>query len=185
VHLLVRVHAIRMSRKRSPNFIETELQTLLDEVEKRKNVLFSKLSNVTTNSAKKKAWDVICCRINAINPSDHRRTVEEIRKKWTSYMSLTKKKASLNRREARKTGGGPPPEDLSPLQDKVIGIIGETPIEGIDGGTDTCSVAEGSDTLTEYSASIETNEYGKSLFQVFAAIEKFRNNFHSALRHFK
>ena len=74
-------------------------------------------------------------------------------------MSLTKKKASLNRREARKTGGGPPPEDVSPLQ--------------------------GSDTLTEYSASIETNEYGKSLFQVFAAIEKYRNNFHSALRHFK
>lgn len=170
-----------MSRKRSPNCIETELQTLLDEVEKRKNVLFSKLSNVTTNSAKKKVWDVIYCRINAINPSDHRRSVEEIR---TSYMSLTNKKASLNRREARKTGRGPSPEDLSPLQDKVIGIIGEIPIEGIDRGTDTCSVAEGSDTRTEYSASVETNEYGKSSFQVFAAIEKFRNNFHSALRPF-
>lgn len=45
------------------------------------------------------------------------------------------------RREARRTGGGPPLDGLSSLQDKVVEIIGETPIEGIAGGTDTCSAA--------------------------------------------
>ena len=48
-----------------------------------------------------------------------------------------KKTASLNRRGARKTGGRSPPEQLTALQDKVVGILGNTPIEGIGGGTDT------------------------------------------------
>ncbi|CAC5422327.1 unnamed protein product [Mytilus coruscus] len=136
-----------MSRKRSPNFTESELQILLDAVEKNKSVLFSKLSNVITNSDKKKIWEKICSTINTTNHTDHTRTVEEIRKKWTTYMSSVMKAASNNRREARKTGGGPPPEELTPLQDKVVGIIGETPIEGIEGGTDTGSVpsADGSE----------------------------------------
>jgi hypothetical protein len=50
---------------------------------------------------------------------------------------LSKKTASLNRREARKTGGGGPPEQLTAPQDKVVGILGNTPIEEIGGGTDT------------------------------------------------
>jgi predicted metalloenzyme YecM len=66
-----------MSRKRSPNFTESELQTLLNEVERHKSISFSKLSNVITNSAKKKVWDTICSKINAANQTDHRRTVEE------------------------------------------------------------------------------------------------------------
>ena len=35
-----------MSRKRNPNFTDAELQILLDEVERNKSILFSKLSNV-------------------------------------------------------------------------------------------------------------------------------------------
>ncbi|XP_071139718.1 myb/SANT-like DNA-binding domain-containing protein 4 [Mytilus edulis] len=86
-----------MSKRRNSNFTDAELQTLLDEIEKDKTLLFSKRSNVATNSA-----------------------------------------ASRIRRESRKTGGGPPPEELTPLQDKVVAIIGNTPIDGIDGGIDTC-----------------------------------------------
>jgi hypothetical protein len=59
-----------MSGKRNPNFSESELQTLLTEVEKHKALLFSKLSSVVTNSAKKRAWDTICSRINAVNTND-------------------------------------------------------------------------------------------------------------------
>jgi hypothetical protein len=32
-----------------------------------------------------------------------------------------------------KTGGGPPPGDLTHLEEAVIGIIGDTPIDGIPG----------------------------------------------------
>ncbi|CAG2192568.1 unnamed protein product [Mytilus edulis] len=126
-----------MSKRRNPNFTDAELQTLLDEIEKDKTLLFSKLSNVATNGAKKRAWESVCSKVNATN-TDHKRTVDEIRKKWSTYTSIAKKQASRIRRESRKTGGGPPPEQLTPLQDKVVAIIGNTPIDGIDGGIDTC-----------------------------------------------
>ncbi|XP_078317066.1 uncharacterized protein LOC111129638 [Crassostrea virginica] len=113
-----------MSRKRNPNFSENELQVLLDEVEK--------------NKSQKRVWDVICEKINACNASGHIRTVEEIRKKFSSYTSETKKKIAQNRKESARTGGGrAPATDLTPLQEKVSEILGDTPIDGIEGGVDT------------------------------------------------
>ncbi|XP_071160778.1 myb/SANT-like DNA-binding domain-containing protein 4 [Mytilus edulis] len=141
-----------MSKKRSPNFSEIEIQIMLAEVEKNKGILFSKLSNVATNNIKKKTWDGICTKMNSSN-THHQRTVEEIRKKWTTYMSNTKKKVSHNRREARKTGGGPPPEEISSMEDQVVGLIGDTPIDGIDGGIDTASFTETSMDLSMPSCS--------------------------------
>eukprot|EP00105_Crassostrea_gigas_P004176 XP_011417310.1 PREDICTED: myb-related transcription factor, partner of profilin-like [Crassostrea gigas] len=124
------------SRKRNPNFSEAEIQILLKEVEKCKGVLFSKLSTVTTNNTKKRVWEAICEKVNSCNSSGHARNVDDIRKKWTTYMSETKKKVAKQRRELKKTGGGPPPADLTPLEESVIGIIGDTPIDGIPGGID-------------------------------------------------
>jgi hypothetical protein len=51
------------TRKRSPNFSENALQTLLKEVEKNRSILFSKLSSVTTNSSKKCVWESICATL--------------------------------------------------------------------------------------------------------------------------
>ena len=130
------------TRKRSPNFSEIEIQTLLKEVEKNKSVLFSKLSSTTTNSAKKRVWESICAKVNSCNSTGHVRGVEEIRKKWTTYMSETKKKAAKQRKESKRTGGGPPPRDLTPCEETVIGIIGETPIDGIPGGLDLAEEPE-------------------------------------------
>lgn len=49
-------------------------------------------------------------------------------------MSETIKKAAKQRREMRKTGGGPPPGDLTALEKTVNRIIGNTPIDEIPGG---------------------------------------------------
>lgn len=38
----------------------------------------------------------------------------------------------------RKPGGGPPHGDLTALEETVIGIIGNKPIDGIPRGTDIC-----------------------------------------------
>jgi hypothetical protein len=99
---------LEMNRRRNPNFTDMELQTLMKEVEKNKNVLFSKSSNVTTNNSKKRVWDSICEKVNACSSSGHKRTVDELRKKWTTYMSETKKKVARQRKDMRQTGGGPP-----------------------------------------------------------------------------
>ena len=121
-----------MSKKRNPN---------LTKWKKNRDLLFNKLSNVVTNAAKKRAWESICEKINACNSSMHSRTVDEIRKKWSSYSSDTKKKASRQRRESMKTGGGSPSPELDAMQDRVVGIIGNLPIDGLPGGHDTAERA--------------------------------------------
>lgn len=40
------------------------------------------------------------------------------------------------KQRAKKTGVGPPPADLTPLEESVIGLIGDTTIDGIPGGID-------------------------------------------------
>ncbi|XP_062572633.1 myb/SANT-like DNA-binding domain-containing protein 4 [Saccostrea cucullata] len=130
-----------MSRKRNPNFSEMELQILLDNVEKNKDIIFSKHSNVVTNISKKRVWEGICEKVNAVS-SGHTRTVDELRKKWSTYASDTKNRISSNRKESVKTGGGMAPPELTPLQDKIVGIMGPTAIEGISGGLDTCGEFE-------------------------------------------
>ncbi|XP_071161097.1 nuclear apoptosis-inducing factor 1-like [Mytilus edulis] len=97
------------------------MTTLL--IESQKGILFSKHSTVATNAAKKRAWESICTKVNACN-LNHKRTAEEIKKKWSTFTSTVTKQASFVRREAKKTGGGPPPDSLTPLQNKVVGIIG-------------------------------------------------------------
>ena len=76
---------------------------------------------------------------NACNASGHIRTVEEIRKQISSYTSGTKKKKiPQNRKESARTGGGrAPATDLTPLQEKVSEILGDTPLDSIEGGVDT------------------------------------------------
>ena len=53
-------------------------------------------------------------------------------------MSETKKKVARQRKDMRQTGGGrPTTSSLTPLEDTVVCIIGDTPIDGITGGLDT------------------------------------------------
>ncbi|XP_062576782.1 nuclear apoptosis-inducing factor 1-like [Saccostrea cucullata] len=145
-----------MSRKRNPNFSENELQVLLDEVEK--NITDCFQNSLTWFQITKNA--LVCEKVNVCNSSDHVRTVEEIRKKFSSYTSDTKKKIAQNRRESTRTGGGKAPStctDLTPLQEKLSGILGDASIEGIEGGIDTaeCSTAKGSETECEHSLSLQ------------------------------
>jgi len=51
-----------MERKRQPNFTHEEIDTLLNGVEKRKGVLFSKFGSVVTFAAKEKAWQEVTHR---------------------------------------------------------------------------------------------------------------------------
>ena len=81
-------------------------------------------------------------KINACNSSGHIRTAEDIRKKISSYTSETKKKIAQKRKESARTGvGRAPATDLTPLQEKVSEILGDTPIDGIEGGVDTAEIS--------------------------------------------
>jgi hypothetical protein len=121
---LERASIATSTRKRNPNFFETELQIPLKEVEKCKDVLFSKLSTITTNNPKKRVWETICEKVNSCNSTGHNRNVEEIRKKCRRQRRRMQSREE--RLKKKKTGEGPPPGDLTHLEETVIGIIGDT-----------------------------------------------------------
>lgn len=68
---------------------------------------------------------IIFCKGNATNYTDHKRTLFEVKKKWTTYMSSVKNAASNNRRETQTKGS----EELTRAQDKVVEMFEETPKE--------------------------------------------------------
>ena len=65
------------------------------------------------------------------------RTCEELKKKWSDLKSTAKKDLSKYRRETKRTGGGPPPPPPDQIYEKIVQIIGEEAIEGMNGGIDT------------------------------------------------
>ena len=57
-------------------------------------------------------------------------------------MSETKKKAAKHRKELKRTRGEPPLRVLPPLEETVIGIAGDTPIDGTPGRLDLAEEPE-------------------------------------------
>ena len=66
------------------------MSILIENVADKKNILFAKQTNATTNKLKIEAWREIAGYVNANGSSN--RTVAEIREKWTDLASRTKKK---------------------------------------------------------------------------------------------
>ncbi|XP_063043018.1 myb-related transcription factor, partner of profilin-like [Engraulis encrasicolus] len=115
---------------RNPTFTPQELNVLVDEVEKRREVIFSKFKSTVTNADKNRAWEEVADRVNAVGLG-YKRKAELVRKKWRDYSSNTKVKAAALRREQQRTGGGPPSaEGLSPLEERVLGVLGAEALEG-------------------------------------------------------
>ena len=57
-------------------------------------------------------------------------------------MSETKKKAAKHRKELKWTRGEPPLRVLTPFEETVIGIVGDTPIDGTPGRLDLAEEPE-------------------------------------------
>lgn len=129
-------------KKRKKNFSQEELTVLVDEVNEHKKVLFEKFSDTLTNEKKEKYWRQIALKINAVSLVE--RSVDEIRKKWTDWCSITKAKASKISAEMTKTGSGTSDVvALTPLEEKIASILGRTAIEGIKGGIDAAKRSDG------------------------------------------
>ncbi|KAL2079809.1 hypothetical protein ACEWY4_025553 [Coilia grayii] len=131
---------LRKSMARKPNFTSQELNVLVDEVEKRRLVLFSKLKNSVTNAEKKEAWQEVAEHVNSVGLG-YRRDGANLRNKWRDYSSVVKCKAAALRREQQKTGAGRTTvPDLTPLEERVLGVLGQEAVEGVPGGIDVCAM---------------------------------------------
>ncbi len=90
--------------RRAFNFSAAEIEALISSVEKAKPILFGKFSPSLTHEDKEREWARVAENVSAV--SGINRTAESVKKKLTTLASETKKKAVLQAKEMKKTGGG-------------------------------------------------------------------------------
>jgi len=123
-------------KKKTSNFTKCEIDTLVDEVECHKELLFGKLSGTITSDIKKACWSDITAKVNAVSGGVVH-TEKSIKKKWIDMCSLAKKKEASRRREMQATGGGEcSSSSLCDTEAKVVALLSNEAIEGVCGGTD-------------------------------------------------
>lgn len=120
-------------RRRSKKFSQEELHVLADQSEAYSAVLYSE--NVTAAEVER-YWKMIATAISAVHGIQ--RTAAQVKKKASNIRSEAKKKASHNKREFVKTGGGESEVDpLSQIEEKFLTTLPKVSYEGIKGGLDT------------------------------------------------
>jgi len=125
-----------MDKKRQPSFSSSELEMLTLGVEKRAKLLFGTLDGATTAAMKKRGWQDVTSEVNAVGGFG--RSTAEVKKKWVCTKSETKGKLVAAKREREKTGGGSnDSEEVSVVDSRIVGIMGEVCVVGIEGGFDS------------------------------------------------
>ncbi|KAJ7320137.1 hypothetical protein JRQ81_019648 [Phrynocephalus forsythii] len=122
----------QLKRKRKSNFSVQETQTLLKEIRKRRDVLFSKQLNTTINEMKRKAWEEIAECVNAVGEGEQR-TGTEVKRRYLDWRSLMKRKRLNTNIKLVGAGFHLPSSDLDDSLnediDEKIGFLNESGFE--------------------------------------------------------
>ena len=125
-------------RGKKINFNNSEVEILVGEVETRQNILFVGNSIGVTNAKKAREWQHVADAVNSASAQG--RTVAEIKKKWSDIKVDAKKRLASHRQSVCATGGGTGAPELTPMDERLAGIIGESLLSGVvteaDGDTD-------------------------------------------------
>ncbi|XP_041851563.1 myb/SANT-like DNA-binding domain-containing protein 4 isoform X2 [Melanotaenia boesemani] len=90
-HLIRKLKVKHLKRKRKSNYSVRETQTLIREIHKRKDVLFSRQQNTAVNELKRQAWEEVAQSVNALGEGELR-TAAEVKRRYLDWRALTKKK---------------------------------------------------------------------------------------------
>ncbi|KAJ8280440.1 hypothetical protein GJAV_G00054590 [Gymnothorax javanicus] len=80
-----------LKRKRKSNYSVKETQTLIREIHKRKDILFSRQQNTAINELKRRAWDEVADSVNALGEGELR-TAAEVKRRYLDWRALMKRK---------------------------------------------------------------------------------------------
>ena len=123
-------------KKKSSNFVKAEIDVLVDEVECRRDVLFGKLSMSLTSDMKREGWGKVAEKVSEVSGGEVR-SAKAVKKKWSDMASSLKRKEAARRREINMTGGGElVGEELSGVEQRVVGMLAVEAIDGVEGGVD-------------------------------------------------
>jgi len=107
-------------------------------------VLLGKFSGAVSALVKEKCWADLASAVSAVSGIE--RSAAELKKKWSCLKSEAKSTASQTRRQLQQTGGGPEIRLISLKTDRIVSIIGDVCVEGVDGGVDTAACCQLQDT---------------------------------------
>ncbi|CAL8336016.1 unnamed protein product [Boreogadus saida] len=80
-----------LKRKRKSNYSVRETQTLIREIHKRQEVLFSRQQNTAINELKRQAWEEVAGGVNALGEGEQR-TAAEVKRRYLDWRTLMKRK---------------------------------------------------------------------------------------------
>ncbi|TRY81523.1 hypothetical protein DNTS_005811 [Danionella cerebrum] len=80
-----------LKRKRKSNYSVKETQTLIREIHKRREVLFSRQQNMAINELKRRAWEEVAESVNALGEGEMR-TAAEVKRRYLDWRALMKRK---------------------------------------------------------------------------------------------
>ena len=120
-------------KRRNPRYSDQELTVMVDEIIRVHAQLLGLEQQHTSAAMKCKMWSRIEDRVNAVG--HHRRTQDEIRKRWNDLKQKVRTLASKCHHACRYTGGGSPGETIymTPWEEKVLGILPPEGLYGIEG----------------------------------------------------
>ncbi|KAJ4935662.1 hypothetical protein JOQ06_017192 [Pogonophryne albipinna] len=90
-----------LKRKRKSNYSVKETQTLIREIHKRTDVLFSRQQNTAINELKRQAWEEVARGVNSLGEGELR-TAAEVKRRYLDWRALMKRK----QHEAASLGSG-------------------------------------------------------------------------------
>ena len=96
--------------------------------------LFGSLSASFTFEEKNTVWDEVASGLSALHGTSRNR--DDVLKKWSNLLIKHKPLIADKIASMKKTGGGPPGSELTPLEEKIQSIKGKQLFEGIASGVD-------------------------------------------------
>jgi hypothetical protein len=110
---------------RSRNFTPSEINILVQLVEKRRQILECKKTGVITTKKKNATWEELAKEFNSLSGCLPR-SAKVLRDKWANIKKTAVRNHSADKKYSRGTGGGPSKNKLETTADAVVmDILGE------------------------------------------------------------
>lgn len=124
---------------KAPEMTEEELQVLIEEYERRRAVIDSDEKTVDFAKKKNQAWEKITEAVNAC--SNHKRTITQVKTKIKNLKTRAKSRYVATKRLSGQTGGGPPPKQLSAVEERLAAMYENSAgWSGVPGGAESSAI---------------------------------------------
>lgn len=115
-----------MKRVRKANYSQEENLFLADKYEEFKGFIDAKHKDADTNKKKKQAWESIVTQHSARFPQVER-SLEDLKARLSKLKSEAKERLHEAKKSKKITGGGNPPKEPTPAEQKILDMCEDTP----------------------------------------------------------